>query len=72
MIDQAEACDFPLLELPFEYSLSQISFAVYQEILNRQAALLSNIQGYTQLPYQGQPRRRVSGGNRPNPGGTNW
>ncbi|NLJ33382.1 MAG: PucR family transcriptional regulator [Firmicutes bacterium] len=41
MIDQAEACDFPLLELPFEYSLSQISFAVYQEILNRQAALLS-------------------------------
>ena len=40
MIDQANAHNFPLLELPFEYSLSQISFAAYQEILNRQAALL--------------------------------
>ena len=33
-----------LLELPFEYSLSQISYVVYQEILNRQAALLAKSQ----------------------------
>jgi purine catabolism regulator len=44
MIEQANQYDFPLLELPFQYSLSQIGHTVYQAILNRQTALLEKSQ----------------------------
>jgi len=44
MIEEADRYNFPLLELPFAYSLSQISHTVYQAILNRQATLLEKSQ----------------------------
>jgi purine catabolism regulator len=44
MIELANQYDFPLLELPFKYSLSHISHIAYQEILNRQAVLLEKSQ----------------------------